>query len=510
MQTKVDVAERASTLAPPLVTTAVGERDESILTRVGVLAKHGVDFVVVLSGVIILAPVLGLVAALIKWDSPGPVFFRQKRVGRDGKLFEIFKFRTMVDGAYLMGSRLTVKRDPRITRLGHILRWSKIDELPQLFNVLRGEMSLIGPRPEDPHFVEFYSPVQRRVLSVRPGIVGPSQILGRDEVEDYPEGLKDTERYYVEHILPGKLDRDLEYVDRATFWGDMLLLVRGIWMTARGAFRLRYLWRRRQRIALMSLDVALAVASYALACLIRLDWNWPAGGHAWQAMTLIALVRPPLLVYFGAYQGIPRYFGLWDLLALFKAVSAGSLAVAALTYFIGLQSHPRSVFVIDWVLLLFLLSGSRFLLRGWSRWHPRRVSRARHKAIIVGAGSAAEQISRALIEDPAAEYEPVGFVDESHERWGSRIHGVKVLGGIPELRLALSANGVRVVFVCMSDLRTATAREAAEICAGAGVDCRMLPGLSELLNTDGFTVEQSAVQRPRLVRRAGAAKRKKR
>jgi lipopolysaccharide/colanic/teichoic acid biosynthesis glycosyltransferase len=462
------------------------------MTRVGMTAKFCVDFILALGGVIALLPVFLLVAVVIKLDSPGPVFFRQKRAGREGKLFEIFKFRTMVQGAYLMGSRLTVKRDPRITRLGQLLRWSKIDELPQLFNVLRGEMSLIGPRPEDPHFVAFYTPEQRGVLTLRPGVVGPSQIQGRDEVEDYPEGIKDTERYYIEHILPPKLARDLEYVETATFWSDMALLVRGVWATVRGAFRAKYLWRRRRRIALMGADVILAVAAYALALFIRFDWQWPNAEYTFQTLALIALVRPPLLVYFGAYQGILSYFGLWDLVALFKAVSAGSIVVAGLTYFVGSQEHPRSVFVIDWALLLFILSSTRYLLRAWTRRHPRR--HAREKAIIVGAGSGGEQISRALMDDPLSGYRPVGFIDQSQERWGSRIHGVKVLGGVAELGLAVSANDVRVVFVCLSDLDDATAHEVAEICQGAAVECRMLPALSELLNTDSFTIERSGLR----------------
>jgi len=431
---------------------------------------------------------------LIKLDSPGPVFFRQKRAGRHGRLFEIFKFRTMVQGAYHMGSRLTVKRDPRITRLGQLLRWSKIDELPQLFNVLRGEMSLIGPRPEDPHFVKFYSAEQRRVLLLRPGIVGPSQIQGRDEVEDYPDGIKDTERYYVEHILPPKLARDIEYLDSATFWSDMRLLVHGVWVTVRGAFRAKYLWRRRRRIALMGADVALAVGCYALALLIRFDWQWPHAEYTLQTLTLIALLRPPLLVYFGAYQGIISYFGLWDLVALFKAVTVGSIAVAGVTYFVGSQEHPRSVFVIDWALLLFILSSTRFLLRGWTRRHPRRRYRAREKVIIVGAGSGGEQIGRALMDDPMSGYRPIAFIDELQDRWGSRIHGVKVLGGIAELPLAVSANAARVVFVCLSDLDDTTAREVAALCRTAGVECRMLPALSELLNTDSFTIERSGLQ----------------
>src|SRR4030095_12618259 len=172
------------------------------------MLKRAVDLVIATLGLVLLLPLLLLVAALIKIDSHGPVFFRQARVGLNGRSFRIFKFRSMVSGAHKMGSRLTTKRDPRVTRIGQILRWFKIDELPQLINVLIGDMSLIGPRPEDPHFVAFYTAEQRAVLSVRPGIVGPSQILGRDELDSYPEGLKDTEGYYIEHILPDKLSRD--------------------------------------------------------------------------------------------------------------------------------------------------------------------------------------------------------------------------------------------------------------------------------------------------------------
>jgi lipopolysaccharide/colanic/teichoic acid biosynthesis glycosyltransferase len=487
---QIDAEMVEGSRAEPQNSAAQAVTGRRAMTRAGQAAKHTVDFLLALLGVVGLLPVFVLVAVLIKLDSPGPVFFRQKRAGRNGRLFDIFKFRTMVQGAYLMGSRLTVKRDPRVTRLGRLLRWSKIDELPQLFNVLRGEMSLIGPRPEDPHFIQFYTPEQRHVLLLRPGIVGPSQIEGRDEIESYPEGLKDTESYYVQHILPPKLQRDLEYLECVTFWGDMALLVRGVWATVRGAFKAKYLWRRRRRIALMGVDLVLAVTAYALALLVRFDWQWLKAEYTLQTMVLMALLRPPLLLYFGAYQGIASYFGLWDLVAVFKAVTVGSIAAAGLTYFAGSQSHPRSVFLIDWALLLFLLSGTRYLLRVWTRWHSRKRRQAREKAIIVGAGHGGVQISRALMDDPAATYRPVGFIDESSERWGSAIHGIKVLGGTTELRLALSANGVRVVFVCLSDLTETAAREVAEICAAAGVECRMLPALSDLLNTDSFTIER--------------------
>ncbi|HUI25907.1 MAG TPA: sugar transferase [Candidatus Kryptonia bacterium] len=453
--------------------------------------KRFVDFALSLLGVLFLLPLMALVAAVIKLDSSGPIFFRQRRVGLNGRLFEIYKFRTMVDGAYQMGSRLTTKRDPRVTRVGQILRWFKIDELPQLLNVLRGEMSLIGPRPEDPYFVKFYTPAQRAVLSTPPGIVGPSQILGRDELESYPEGLKDTERYYVEHILPEKLERDLEYVRNASFGGDVRLLVHGLWATIRGAIKTKYLWRRRKRIALMGADLALCALSYWLAVLIRYEGDWPDDpSFAIPPLLIILLVRPVALMYYGAYQGVPAYFGLSDVVALCKAASLSAVISAGMTFLVGLQRYPRSVFAIDWALVCFLLGGLRYGLRGWVRREVQQRRPIKQKAIIVGAGSGGEQISRMLLEDPLSPYRPIGFIDETPERWGSLIHGVRVLGGSAELPLALSANGVKAVFVCLSDLDDGMVHDVMSVCERTGVDYRIVPTLTDLLNTDVFTVER--------------------
>lgn len=458
------------------------------------MLKRLVDFLIAAIGLLVLLPLLLLVALLIKLDSLGPVFFRQERVGLNGRDFRIFKFRSMVHGAYKMGSRLTTKRDPRVTRVGQMLRWFKIDELPQLLNVLAGDMSLIGPRPEDPHFVRHYSPEQRAVLSVRPGMVGPSQILGRDELESYPEGLKDTEAYYVEHILPEKLGRDLEYVRRATFWGDMALLARGIWATVRGAVKTKFLWRRRHRVALFGIDCGLIALSCYVAFMIRYDFTWPADSRFLLLPMLIVLVaRSAALMYFGAYQGVFAYFGLWDLAALFKAVTLSAIIAGGLTFFVGLQSFPRSVFVIDWAIILFMSSGVRYGLRAWVRHGWRQRGQRRQKALVVGAGVGGESIARTLLEDPLCPYRPVGFIDEVPERWGSLIHGVRVLGGATELPLAVSANRIQAVFVCMSDLSDHAAREVVDVCERAGVEYRIVPALSDLLSSETFGGERSGL-----------------
>lgn len=449
--------------------------------------KRSFDIVLALTGLLVLLPVLLVVAILIKLDSDGPVFFRQERLGRDGRKFRIFKFRTMVVGAYKMGSRLTTRRDPRITPMGQILRWFKLDELPQLINVVLGDMSIVGPRPEDPYFLEFYTPEQRRVLSVRPGLLGPSQILGRDEVESYPEGLKDTEAYYVEHILPGKLARDLEYVASCSFAGDMALLARGVWAVLRGAVKAKALWRWRWRVALFALDTALIAASYWLAVLLRLDFAVPHGTRLyWRGLLIVIVVRAAALMYFGAYQIVFSYFGLWDLTALFKAVSLSAVIGGGLTFFLGLQAHSRSVFVIDGGLILLLLAAVRYTLRWVARQRSRKGGHKRHKALVAGAGIGGEQIARALLEDPLSPYRPVGFIDEAPDRWGALIHGVRVIGGPAELPLALSANGIKAVFVCISDLTDGAAREVVEMCQRGGIEYRLVPTLTNLLSAETF------------------------
>jgi lipopolysaccharide/colanic/teichoic acid biosynthesis glycosyltransferase len=155
-------------------------------------------------GLILLSPVLAVVAAIIKLDSPGPIFFRQERVGQDGCSFRIFKFRSMVIGAARAGTALTVHADARITRAGMFLRRSKLDELPQLFNVLAGDMSVVGPRPEVPEFMKFYTPTQRAIiLSMKPGITDYAAILFRDE-SSLLDGRRDPIEVYRREIMPAK------------------------------------------------------------------------------------------------------------------------------------------------------------------------------------------------------------------------------------------------------------------------------------------------------------------
>jgi len=163
-----------------------------------------------------------VVAGLIKLSSPGPIFFKQIRVGRGGKPFALYKFRTMTLSE--RGPMVTAEEDSRITRIGKYLRKWKIDELPQFINVLKGDMSLIGPRPETERFVQLYSPEQRNILEPTPGLAGMAQLVYPHEAE-LLKGHPDPEEAYISHIMPMKIQVDLEYERRRTFWSDIFLLL---------------------------------------------------------------------------------------------------------------------------------------------------------------------------------------------------------------------------------------------------------------------------------------------
>ena len=197
-------------------------------------SKRVFDVAAALAGLVLLAPVFVAVAVWISLDSPGPVFFRQERVGRGGLPFRIHKFRTMRVAPEASGPALTVGADPRITQAGAFLRRAKLDELPQLIDVLRGDMSIVGPRPELPQFVAAYPPeIRAKVLSVRPGITDPASLQFRDESTLLARAA-DPEKEYRDVVLPAKLRLAADYVDKATLSGDLRLI----------ASTLRALWSR--------------------------------------------------------------------------------------------------------------------------------------------------------------------------------------------------------------------------------------------------------------------------
>ena len=192
------------------------------------MAKRLFDLLLSSIGLLLLAPLLLLIAALVKLDSPGPVMFRQERVGRFGQPFLIHKFRTMRHEPAGQGLQITVGADRRITRVGGFLRAFKLDELPQLLDVWLGDMSLVGPRPEVPRYVAHYpADVREKVLSVRPGITDIASIEYRDESAVLARAV-DPERAYIDEVLPHKLALAARYVERSSLWLDVWLIWRTV------------------------------------------------------------------------------------------------------------------------------------------------------------------------------------------------------------------------------------------------------------------------------------------
>ena len=186
--------------------------------------RRAVDVVVALAALVLLSPLLALTALLIKLDSPGPVLYAQERIGRNGRPFRMLKFRSMVADAERLGAAVAGRHDPRITRVGAFLRATKLDELPQLVNVLVGHMTLIGPRAEVPRYVRHYRDDERPVLAVRPGLTGPGQILFSREQAAELDGAADPEAEYLERQLHVKLAVDLEYLRGRGLTRDLAIL----------------------------------------------------------------------------------------------------------------------------------------------------------------------------------------------------------------------------------------------------------------------------------------------
>lgn len=191
------------------------------------------DFIIALAGILILSPLFIIAVVLVKMSSPGPVIFSQERVGLHGRKFRLYKFRSMVINAEKIGTSVTTDRDPRITKIGRILRKTKLDELPQLFNVLEGDMSFVGPRPDVPEIVSNYNMEMRRILEVRPGITSNATLYLRNE-EDLLSLANDPDRTYEEMFVPAKVKLAMEHIEKGSFIFDFAVLIKTVWALTGG------------------------------------------------------------------------------------------------------------------------------------------------------------------------------------------------------------------------------------------------------------------------------------
>ena len=451
--------------------------------------KRLFDIIFSIIGLILIFPVLLVCAILIKLNSKGPIFFKQIRIGRGGKPFKILKFRTMIRNAESTGPKITTKNDDRITSIGNILRWLKIDEIPQLINVLVGDMSFVGPRPEVPEIVKFYTEKQREVLKVKPGIIGANQILARNETDLYPDGIEDTEAYYIKHILPEKINIDLHYVKKSSFLYDMKLLLGGIIQIIIGAAQAHVFKEAKIPAFLLPIDMILICLSYFFAYALRYDWNIQHTDFRIFGITLpiVLLSRISIFLTYKVYRHIWKYVSINDLITIIKASILSSLIYIVLIFFLGLGSVSRSVFLIDLILILVFIAGIRISLRILTqrisiRERFEHINTIRKNIVIIGAGDVGEMALRELERNVKYRYTMVGFIDDDPQKFGKMIHGVKVLGTVKDISTLAKPYRIDEAFLAISRLSSDTIKSILKQCDEAGIKCRIVPAVVDSLN----------------------------
>jgi lipopolysaccharide/colanic/teichoic acid biosynthesis glycosyltransferase len=463
--------------------------------------KRALDLALGAIAAILLLPVAAIVAAAVALDSSGPIIYGARRVGRDGREFTMWKFRSMARGAEAAGPGVTAAFDYRVTRVGALLRRTKLDELPQLVNVLAGEMSLVGPRPEAPAFVDLWRPEERSVLSMRPGITGLTQVAYIDEEERL---IGDPEAVYSGELLHTKLELDLEYVRQFTLRRDLAIL----WRTSLGVLsaaerrsnrpRRRYTLTERLRSARLGpilLDAALAAIVAAAAVGLRIDRNNIVAAVAtyWVFIPLAAVVRPAGFLLAGAYLRVWRYPTVSDVALVISSLAAGTL-VMTLAIFVVLQpwsfsgtvGFPRSALIIELVLSILVLGGIRFASRvrqeGLDIAEGPMLAGPPRPVLIYGAGEAGAQLVREMRRNRRLRLEPVAFLDDDPAKRGQRIYGVEVAGRGDDLPRVVAEREASEVIVAIPRIGGAELRQVVALCQAAGVQVRTLPGVQELLD----------------------------
>ena len=441
------------------------------------MLKRFLDVLLSLIGILLVLPFFPFLALLLKLDSKGPIFYLCERVGKDGKVFKMYKLRTMYHMPVFIGASVSPAGDPRVTPMGRFLRRTKLNEVPQLLNVLKGNMTLVGPRPEAPDLAALYPPYAKEVFTVKPGLVGPNQILGRNEEEWYPTGV-DPQQYYIESILPKKLPIDLEYVRHTSPFNDLRYIILGAKATLCKALSWNLVLQNSSQLALCGIDLVLSLLSMTLALLLRFE-GWPPGvhvSHLLQLLSVAVLVRMPCFVSFRLYSTLVRYLSYADILNVCKSVSVGSFLLVGCAIFFSLQPFSRAVFLIDWLSLIFLMSAARFALRLAWEWRAKtRQLRHQCRVLIYGAGATGALAYRFLRGEKERVYEVVGFLDDDPAKRYRTLHGKKVLGNRFNIESVVKLYQIHEILLAMPYAVPHDLHKIIQACHSAGVRYRFFP-----------------------------------
>lgn len=390
---------------------------------------------------------MGLIAVAVRLDGSGKVIFSQQRLGFEGKPFTLYKFRKFPDAHGDIGPGVTMSGDVRMTRLGELLERTKLDELPQLWNILKGDMSFVGPRPESLRYRDLFSGEFVGVLKYMPGIFGPNQIAYRNESEMYPPD-RDPEEFYRSVLFPQKANADLDYFGRSTIQGDLAWIARGIWVSFAGTVDWKRVLSKHGRV--LTLDFVSVILSWTIANALRFS-GLPEGRNLDVFLTglwLMPLVILPTLILGGCYRHPVRLFALVDALRLLVVASiAWGLGYLIL---IGFFHRHGSVMLIPLGLLIILpvMSGPRVWWREkWQRKVGEGDKHDQRRIIIYGAGRRGSALVSLLKQGfPSAMI--IGFLDDDDSTMrGRMVQGYKVLGSERDLATIHSVYEVEQVWM---------------------------------------------------------------
>lgn len=400
------------------------------------------DVVLALLGLIVGAPLMALIALLIRLDSPGKAIFSQPRLGLGGRLFLMHKFRKFPDHWGTQGAAVTVAADARMTRLGRILERTKLDELPQLWNILRGDMSFVGPRPETREFKDLFTGAFTHVHDYLPGIFGPNQVAFRNESRLYPPD-QDPETFYRQQLFPQKARNDLEYFSRATVISDALWIARGLWCSLVGVID----WQRMLRLSgrVFVADFMFIQLAWLSANLLRFE-GLPSGYHQHVYITgtwLLPLMILPTIVLAGNYRSKVRHFSLTDTIRLVVSGFVGW----SLAYFALLTTFERNASIgigtTAFLMTLILMITARILYGERCKrlmtapddaeQYRTREGDPRCVVALYGAGHRGVALAN-LLSDGFSNARVVGFLDDNdRDLSGRSIAGYPILGSERDL-----------------------------------------------------------------------------
>ena len=433
------------------------------------------DILLSFFGIILTLPFLPFVALLIKIDSQGPVFYLATRVGKDMKNFKMYKFRTMIETPIEVGESLSPQYDPRVTTFGRFLRRTKLNEFPQLLNILKGDMTFVGPRPESPDLAELYPENAKRIFSVTPGLVGPNQILGRNEEELYPPGV-DVKKYYIDNILPNKVKVDLEYIKKPTILTDIVYVFAGVKATILNAFNKTHIHNNRSQLYLIVADVLLSFVSFSIAYI--LSGNLFPTGRNLTGLTLfviaLLITRLAFNILFGMYNSLIRYISYFDIWETFKSVTCGSLLFFVLCMALDLNYYSINIFIVDWLFLSLFLITLRFSLRFyWETKKKPNTDRKKKKILIFGADRVGSAAYYAVLSDIDNPVNLVGFIDDDPKKYGKRMNGLKVLGNRTNIKALVKLYRVHEIILASRYAGPDVISEIIKICRKSGVKYRV-------------------------------------